>query len=222
MRRSFLMSLAALALLGAAPLAAQANACASKGPKLPAAGGWAEYKTDSGSMRMAYLGKDSLGERLELTMERPARGNRPAGAMVLQVAVPGFPYEMAEAKEVVMQMGDNPPMKMSEQMLGMMRSRMPSAPTISNDMCSRMTEVGKERITVAAGTFETTHWRDTQRGSDVWVSQSVPFGMVKAIAEGRTVELTGSGTGAKTKLTGTPQEMGPGMMGPPGGRPRGR
>jgi len=217
MRRASLLTLATIALLGAAPLGAQAGACAARGPKLPTAGGWSEYKTDSGSMRMAYLGKDAKGERLELSMNAPARGNRPGGPMVIQMAVPAYPYQMSEATEVIIQSGTEPPMKLSEQMLGMMRSRMPNAPQISNEMCARMTEVGKERVTVPAGTFETTHYRDTTRSSDVWISTTVPFGMVKVVAEGRTVELAASGTGAKTKLTGTPQEMGPGMM--PGRRP---
>ena len=217
MRRASLLTLATLALLGTAPLPAQAGACASRGPKLPAAGGWSEYKTDSGTMRMAYIGKDAAGERMEISMDRPARGGRPGGPAIFQIVVPGFPYQMSEAKEVIIQMGTEPPMKMSEQMLSMMRSRMPSAPQISNEMCARMVEIGKERITVPAGTYETTHYRDTTRANDVWVSQTVAFGMVKAVAEGRTIELQATGTGAKTKLTGTPQEMNPGMM--PGRRP---
>lgn len=217
MRRAPLFTLATLALLGTAPLAAQSGACAARGPKLPAAGGWAEYKTDSATLRLAYIGKDAKGERLEMSMDRPARGGRPGGPMVIQLAVPSYPYQMSDATEVIIQSGTEPPMKLSEQMLGMMRSRMPNAPQISDEMCARMIEVGKERVTVPAGTFETTHYRDTTRSSDAWISPSVPFGMVKATGEGRTVELLASGTGAKTKITGTPQEMGPGMM--PGRRP---
>jgi len=224
MRRPSLFTLVTFAALSAVPLAAQnrpaaaTNSCAAKGPKLPAAGSWAEYKVDSSAMRLAYLGKEAAGERVEMSMNRPASRRGPAGPMVIQMVVPGYPYEMADAKEVVMQSGSDAPMKLNEQMLGMMRSRMPSGSQINNETCARMTEVGKESVTVPAGTFQTTHYRDAQRGTDVWISPSVPFGMVRVVGEGRTVELQSSGTGAKSKITGTPQEMGPGgMMGAPSG-----
>jgi hypothetical protein len=214
MRRTSLLTLATLALLGAAPLAAQAgNSCAARGAKLPASGAWSEYKTTEGTMRMLYLGKESAGERLELSVS----GSR--GAMVMQMVVPSYPYEMTDVKEMVMQRGTEPPMRMPEQMLAMMRSRMPNASSVSEESCRRMTEVGKERITVPAGTFQTTHYRDSTGGTDVWVAASVPFGAVKVVSRDHTLELTGNGTGGTTKLTGTPQDM---PMGGPGGRPRGR
>lgn len=213
MRSPFLHTLTALTVL-AAPLAAQGNACAQRGAKLPAAGAWSEYRTSEGTMRMLYLGKESLGERLELSVT----GER--GAMIMQMVVPGYPYEMADIKEMVMQRGTEPPMRMPEQMLGMMRSRMPNASQVSEASCGRMREVGKERITVPAGAFQTTHYRDSTGGTDVWVSPSVPFGAVKVVSGDRTVELLGQGTGGTTKITGTPQDM---PMGGPGGRrPRGR
>jgi hypothetical protein len=213
MRRPFLLNLATLALLGAAPLAAQAgNSCAARGAKLPASGAWSEYKTSEGTMRMLYLGKETAGERLELAVS----GSR--GAMVMQMVVPSYPYEMTQVKEVVMQRGTDQPMRLPESMLSMMRSRMPNASAVSEESCARMTEVGKERITVPAGTFQTTHYRDSTGGTDVWVSPSVPFGAVKVVSRDHTLELTGNGTGGTTKLTGTPQDM---PMGGPGGRPRG-
>jgi hypothetical protein len=209
MRRPFLLALTAA--LVAAPAAAQGRACAARGAKLPAAGAWAEYRTGEGTMRMAYLAKETAGERLELSMT----GQR--GAMVMQMVVPGYPYEMTEVKEMVMQREGEAPMRMPEQMLAMMRSRMPNASQVSEESCGRMIEVGKERITVPAGTFQTTHLRDSTGGTDVWVSASIPFGAVKVVSRDHTVELMGSGTGATTKLTGTPQDM---PMGGPGRRPR--
>ena len=216
MRR--LPSLALAAVLAAAPVYAQANPCATKAPKLPAAGGWSEYQADSGDFRLLYLGHETAGERIEMTATRTMR-NGQAGHMVMQVVVDGWPYEMTEAKEVVMQMGDNPPMKMSEQMLAMMRSRMPAnREGLTREMCGRMAEVGTESVTVPAGTFRTTHYRDTQGGADVWISQDVPFGMVKAVSAQGTIQLKAKGTGGASQVHGTPQEMGPGMMGPRGGR----
>jgi len=210
MRRASLF-LTTLALLGGAPLAAQAgNSCAARGAKLPAAGAWSEYKTTEGTMRMLYLGKETLGERLELAVS----GSR--GAMVMQMVVPSYPYEMTQVKEMVMQRGTEPPMRMPESMLSMMRGRMPNASSMSEESCGRMIEVGKERVTVPGGTFQTTHYRDSTGGTDVWVSPTVPFGAVKVVSRDHTMELTGNGTGGRTKLTGTPQDM---PMGGPGRRP---
>jgi hypothetical protein len=207
MRRPILLALTAVAVT-TMPLAAQGTSCAARGAKLPAAGSWAEYKTSEGNMRMAYLAKETAGERLELSMT----GQR--GAMVMQMVVPGYPYEMTQIKEMVMQRGTEPPMRMPESMLSMMRSRMPNASQVNEASCGRMTEVGKERITVPAGTFQTTHYRDSTGGTDVWVTATIPFGAVKVVSRDHTVELVGSGTGATTKLTGTPQDM------PMGGPPR--
>ena len=201
MRRVSLLTLATLALLGSAPLSAQGPSCAARGAKLPAAGSWAEYKTTEGTMRMAYLAKETAGERLELSV------NGQRGAMVMQMVVPGYPYEMTQIKEMVMQRGTDAPMRMPESMLSMMRSRMPNASQVSEASCGRMTEVGKERITVPAGTYQTTHYRDSTGATDVWVTPSIPFGAVKVVSRDHTVELVGSGTGATTKITGTPQEM---------------
>ena len=208
MRRMSLLTLGTIALLGAAPLAAQGGACAARGAKLPAAGAWAEYKTKDGTLRMSYIAKEAAGERIEMSM------NGQRGAMVMQMVVPGYPYEMTQVKEVVMQQAGEPPMRLPESMLSMMRSRMPNASQVSEASCGRMTEVAKERITVPAGTFQTTHYRDSTGGTDVWVAASIPFGAVKVVSRDHTVELIGSGTGATTKIVGTPQDM------PMGGPPR--
>jgi hypothetical protein len=171
---------------------------------------------------MLYVGHEAAGERLEMAMNRPMR-NGQTGAMVMQLVVPAFPYDMAQAKEVVMQMGENPPMKMSQQMMDMMRSRLPSNQQLSPEACNRLARVGTESVTVPAGTFSTTHYRDAQDSTDVWINPDVPFGMVKVVAaHGRSIVLKAKGTGGTSGIHGTPQEMGPGMMGPPGGRRPGR
>ena len=216
MNRSFFLSLTAAAVLATSG-AAQAGPCADKGPKLPAAGNWVTYHSDSGDIKMTYIGHETAGERLEMTVNRTGRNGEPMNG-VIQMVVPGYPYEMTQVTEMVMQMGDRPPMKMSGDMLAMMRSRMPANNQLSADACARLTVVGRESITVPAGTFQTTHYRDAQSGTDVWVDKSVPFGMVKVINGGRTMVLQEKGTGGHTAITGTPQDMGAGMRGPPGGR----
>lgn len=220
MRHSILFALAAAAAL-ATTATAQDNPCAAKLPRLPAAGAWSEYQADSGNFRMMYVGHEAAGERLEMAMTRTMRNGQTSN-MVMQIVAPSFPYDMAQAKEVVMQMGTNPPMKMSQQMLDMMRSRLPNNQSISPEACNRLTRVGTESVTVPAGTFSTTHYRDAQDSTDVWIDTSVPFGMVKVVGSHRTIMLKAKGTGGTSGIHGTPQEMGPGMMGPPGGRRPGR
>ena len=221
MRRLLPLALAAT-VATAASLTAQTNPCGDKGPKLPAAGGWASYHADSSDFKMLYIGHESGGDRIEMAMTRTGRDGQPR-PMVMQLVVPGFPYNMSQATEMVMQGEGRPPMKISGQMMQMMTSRMPQQNQgITPEQCAALTVVGHESITVPAGTFATTHYRDAKDSTDVWVDPSVPFGAVKVVGRGHTLVLTDKGTGGKTAIVGTPQEMGPGMMGPPGGRRPGR
>jgi hypothetical protein len=219
MRHPILLTLTAAAVL--ATSASAQSPCAGKIPKLPASGSWAEYVADSGgnNFRMTYIGHEAAGERLEMAMSRVSRNGQPMN-MVMQLVVPSFPYEMADAKEVVMQNGDQPPMKLSEQMLGMMRSRLPNNQSLSPEACNRLTLVGRESVTVPAGTFSASHYRDAQDSTDVWINTDTPFGMIKVVSRHGGMQLKGKGTGGVSGIHGTPQEMGPGMMGPggPGGR----
>jgi hypothetical protein len=92
-------------------------------------------------------------------------------------------------------------------MMSMMRGRMPRDQIAEACKNAKMTRVGEESITVPAGTFSTVHYRD-ESGNDVWVSESVPFGMVKnKLARGGEIVLSGRGTDAKSQITETPQEM---------------
>jgi hypothetical protein len=92
-----------------------------------------------------------------------------------------------------------------------MRSRMPKDMMAEACSSQKMTRIGEESVTVPAGTFHTIHYRNTDSGNEVWVSTSIPFGMVKNhMARGGDIVLTGMGTDAKSQITETPQEM-PGM-----------
>jgi hypothetical protein len=97
------------------------------------------------------------------------------------------------------------------------------------------TAVGKETIKVEAGTFPTTHYRDhTPVGTvDVWVSEAVPpLGLIKVTTTPEpksggadapaippaSMELTGTGTGAKPTITKPAKPYDP--KGMTGGAPR--
>jgi hypothetical protein len=82
------------------------------------------------------------------------------------------------------------------------------------DLCSGVSLVGKESLTMPAGKFETLHFRSAEHATDSWVSSEVPFSMVKTTGKQHHLELSAHGQDAKSSITEKPQEMG-GM----GGRP---
>ncbi|MGH9792765.1 MAG: hypothetical protein ACRD5W_16280, partial [Candidatus Acidiferrales bacterium] len=51
-------------------------------------------------------------------------------------------------------------------------------------------------------------------GTDIWVAEKIaPYGLVKMTSkDGTTMTLTREITGAKTRITGTPQKLDPGAM----------
>ena len=176
------------------------------GIRPPAAGSWAEYTTKDGTMRLAMLGTERRGEKNLVRMEMSMTSRE--GPMIMQMLVPGYPYEMSSIEDFIMKAGNRPAMRMSPQMLQMMTSRMPKDQIAEMCRNGRMTRVGAESVTVPAGTFPTVHYRDAESSMDVWVSESLPFGMVKTrMKTGEEIVLTGQGTGAKTQITETPQEM---------------
>jgi hypothetical protein len=194
----------AILTLGLSPLAAQDCAV---GIKPPPAGSWASYTTAEGTMRLALLGSETRAGKNLIRMEMSMTGRD--GPMIMQMLVPGYPYEMSSIEDFVMKAGDRPAMRMNAQMLQMMASRMPKDQVAEFCRNARMNRVGAETITVPAGTFPTIHYHDAQSGNDVWVSESLPFGLVKTkLARGGEIVLTETGTGAKSQITETPQEMG--------------
>lgn len=216
MRRPFSLAVVA-AILTAAPLAAQNGPCGPNGPKLPAAGGWASYRADSSDFKLLYLGHETGGERVEMAMTRTGRDGQVHPAVV-QLVVPGYPYSMGQATEMVMQAEGRPAMKISGQMMQMMTSRIAqNQQGLTPDQCASLTVVGHESVTVPAGTFQTTHLHSATSNVDVWVDPAVPFGAVKVVSPGHTLVLVDKGMGGKTGIVGTPQEMSPGMMAPPSG-----
>ncbi len=210
LRRAF----AAVALLGLAGRTTAVAQCPGmENLHAPAVGGWSEYKSDQGTMRLALVGAETRGGTNYIRMEMGMTSKD--GPMVMQMLVPGYPYQMSGIAEMVMQRGHEPAMRMPQQMLSMMANRMPK--DMLSEACGRahMAKVGEENITVPAGTFHTIHFRDAEKNSDIWVSTDVPFGLVQTKGtQGGDIVLTGRGTDAKSSITGPIQDM------PMGGLPR--
>jgi hypothetical protein len=68
---------------------------------------------------------------------------------------------------------------------------------------------GTENVTVPAGSYSAKHYQFTDNGGgaiDYWIVDTVPGGMVKQVhtpngsSKGQTVELTATGSGAKSEL----------------------
>jgi hypothetical protein len=174
--------------------------------KAPAAGSWAEYTSADGTMRLALLGTETRAGRNLVRMEMSMTSRE--GPMIMQMLVPGYPYEMNTIEDLVLKAGDRPAMRMNAQMLQMMASRMPRDQVAEFCRNAQMTRVGEESITVPAGTFPTIHFRDNSSNNDVWVSESIPFGLVKAkLARGGEMVLSARGNDATSRITETPQEM---------------
>jgi hypothetical protein len=204
----------ALAALLAPPLAAVS---AAQGPcgeamKAPAVGKWAEWQMDSGRMRVAVVGTERRDGENHVWIEMNVQGDR--GAMVMKFLVPKYPYLMEDVKEVIMKPEGRPAMKLPASMVRQMGSQMTGGGPARDFVrrCAAAKSLGPERITVPAGPFTTHHWQDAETGHSVWVTASVPFGMVQS--EGKDgknrMVLVDHGTGATTAITEEPMAM-PGM-----------
>jgi hypothetical protein len=225
-RARLVFALSTLGLAGAAiPVAARAQArdqiCRDVENQRMTIGTWASYEWTGGpsngsKMRVAVVGKETHDGATyywyEVTLDD---ARRPKDSMILQMLIPGL---LGTPRSVVMKAGQRPAMRMPEQMVRMMASQRGSnvAAEIARG-CKEMEVVGWEQITVPAGSFRTLHLRHPQSGVNAWIQPSLNFAMVKAtMKDGGTMALSGQGTGAKSSITETPQDM----TGFPGGPPR--
>jgi hypothetical protein len=210
--RKPIVALAALLTLPLAGGAAAQGPC-GEAMKAPAVGKWAEWEMPgTGRMRVAVVGSERREGASHVWIEMNVTGGK--GGMVMKFLVPKYPYMMEDVKEVVMKPEGRPAMKLPASMVQQMGSQMTGGDPTRDfaRRCAAATSLGQERITVPAGTFTTHHWQDAETGHSVWVTASVPFGMVQS--EGKDgknrMVLVDHGTGATTAITEEPMAM-PGM-----------
>jgi hypothetical protein len=73
--------------------------------------------------------------------------------------------------------------------------------------------VGKETITVPAGTYNCVHWKKDTGVGDVWFNDKIsPMGMVKSVNSGDTMVLVRVITDAKDHITGPVTKFDPELM----------
>ena len=207
--------LASVCWLGVALWASSAGAQRGMGmrPSMPSGifnptvGAGAQYESTAAdgaktTVEFTIVGKETVGGKDGYWMEWWTPGKM--GDMVFKtLVVPGAPEA---TQHVIMQMGKNPPMEMPAQSPGM--SVKPDF-----DVRSSAQDLGKESVTVPAGTYSAEHYR-SKDGGDTWVTNQVPpFGMVKSSnRNGTSMVLTKVITGAKDRITGTPVPFNPQAM----------
>ena len=179
----------------------------------PVMGSGASYQTTDSNgrtsgMELALIGKESVngkdGYWIEWTMTDSSMGTILAKELVVM-------GDKITVSRVVMQLAGRPPMTMPEQMT----SNLDITPA---DIRTKADDLGKESITVPAGTFSCEHYRAKDSGDDTWISSKVsPIGLVKdqSADKTRTTVLLKTYTDAKDKISGTPQPFNPMMMMPP-------
>jgi hypothetical protein len=175
-------------------------------------GSWAEYKMGMGSIslisRWALVARDATSNTLEMT----TTGAAVAKPVVLRMVLPSDPTSSTKLKKpMAVQFGREDPMLAP-----------PDTPVQRFQRPDDKNLVGEEELKVAAGTFQTRHYREknTMGTVDIWVSESVsPLGVVKVLTTpevdksapeamqipAATMELSGTGTGDKPAITKKPR-----------------
>lgn len=215
-----LSPIAALGVLLAAtsPVNAQELEAACEAVAASATGAWTEHAVESTSGRFDVrfaLVRDRGATWYEITSQTSV------GPSILQLRVPGFPFTPAEIEEVVLKSGNTPAIRLPDSMVREYASAEQAGPLADIRAACRTAEVvGRETVSVPAGTFETTHLRFPATGGEVWVSDQVPFGIVRGDVPGQgTTELSAHGDGAVSSIRETPMAL-PGAGGAsPGSAP---
>ncbi len=166
-----------------------------KGGWHPKVGSGAVYRIEqSGQPAMdwevAVVGQEAGAYWLEMRMTMPEE-------MIMKTLVaPG------EVKRTIIKSGREPAMELPGMSMGQ------SVPETDIDKSAKL--IGKESVTTPAGTFSCDHYQTQGSGSvaDVWVAPQVsPYGLVKMTSPGTTMVLSKLVSGAKTRITETPQKL---------------
>ncbi len=215
MLRRAIIGAATFMVAGVAPLAAQDQAAACAAVVDAKVGYWAEFETsgtlaeDVSSLRFAIVERQGATDKTWYEFS----GATSQGPVIIQLDVPGWPFEIDQVMGVIVKMAGQPAMRIPEAMLGMMQQQIDNPMADFAQRCATSDLLGSESIEVPAGTFSTLHLRSDDDGSEAWISQDVPFGIVKGLVpDGGVLTLKGFGTDATSSIPEEPQTM-PGMGG---------
>jgi hypothetical protein len=189
----------ALALLGFAG-AAGAEDCGDF-VRMPSAGQWAEWRAGAEGFKVAVLGQETRHGRAFVRWEVRTidKGQTLISQSLTTIDAPLI------VEEMILKHGSEPAMKLPPEMIKLLGGAAQSNP--ARVSCGANTNlVGRETVTVPAGTFAAARYYDPALG-DVWLSKAAPFGLVKALSKkGEELVLVGYGANATSEITETPIE----------------
>jgi hypothetical protein len=197
----------------------------------PVVGAWSEYQvveTESGratTMRMAIVGQEQGAYWYEVAHDEGDNRN------IIKMLVRGNPNEPDNIQRLIIKSGDGPAQEMPRDFVAMGRKmavhmfeKRSGVPAGAEDQV-RLEEAGRRRITVPAGSFETTLYKildaEGKQLAEYDANPDVlPFGVVSSTTDANTMKLLAHGSDATSRVTETPAVMAvpPGM---PTGMPRG-
>jgi len=157
------------------------------------------------SMEVTVVGKEYVDGKDAYWLESSIESADSGGAMIMKQLMV-LDGQQTRIVKSIMQMPGRPPMELPAQMLQRYHPQ-------AADVRSEAQDLGSESITVPAGTFHCEHYK-MKDGGEAWVSKDVtPYSMVKFQSTDNSMVLTKVITGAKDKITGTPEPMDPMNMG---------
>ena len=159
-------------------------------------------------MELAIVGAETSegkpGHWLEFTTKDPQEGLVVVRQLIVQDG------KQNQILRMVIQQGNDEPMEMSMQMMGMMGQQQKPQ---KSDLREEAERVGTESITTPAGTLDCEHWRAKDKSADYWFSEKIsPWGLVKMTSKDESMTLTRVIANAKTKIRGTPRKFDPSEM----------
>jgi hypothetical protein len=200
-------------LLAASPAAVHAQDACGGYMQAPPVGEWAEYQISKEGepemgLRFAIVGKEQRDGREMQWFEMAITPEDEDKPTIMKLLVPGYPFEPDGLEEIIMKAGDSPAMNMGGPMMSTILKSIGDNPGLSvAEECKKMQDVGEESVTVPAGTVQARHYQNAESGAEVWLSNEVPFGMVRSTDGEYTSELVAQGEGAQTAITETPQDL---------------
>jgi hypothetical protein len=207
-----------VALLAAAPLAAQDFQSFCNGTVPVRVGAWASYqftggRADGSTMRMAIVGSERFGDSTYYwyELQTTAAVNKKPNHMIMQILMAGIASPKVALRGLIMKNNNEAAMRAPDMMVGMMgRSVTGGVSQYLEQQCKKggIQVLGVESVTVPAGSFQALHVKDND-GGEAWLQpRAGVFPMVKVLSkDGTVMVLTGRGDDAKSAITETPQPM---------------
>jgi hypothetical protein len=177
----------------------------------PAIGDYAELRfnsPDQGSMpvRFAIVGEQEVFGRAHHWIEFVSVPPMVGDTVIVQILVPGYPFEQTDIRGYVFKMPGGPPMRIPDSMIPQLAQSTPGPGW--KEQCETAADLGNERVTVPAGAFIARHYRAPDGMEEIWIAD-VPFGMVRMVTTDGEMELTAYGTDGRSYITEEPVDYEP-------------